>query len=53
MDRATWLNRREIAAIESQRHDEELRENLLKNLDERGAAQEMVRQHYSGRYPAI
>lgn len=38
MDWATRLNRREIAAVESQRHDEELRENLLRNLDERGAA---------------
>ncbi|MFC3988929.1 sacsin N-terminal ATP-binding-like domain-containing protein [Actinoplanes siamensis] len=51
MDWATRLSRREIAAIESQRDNEELRENLLKNLDERGAAQEMVRQQYSGRYP--
>jgi len=50
MELATRLRDREFAAIRVQL-DGDLRENLLKSLDERGGAQELVRQQYSGRYP--
>ncbi|MGW8645624.1 sacsin N-terminal ATP-binding-like domain-containing protein [Micromonospora chalcea] len=50
MDLATRLREREFAAVRVQL-EADLRENLLKSLDERGGAQELVRQQYSGRYP--
>ncbi|MEV4691356.1 DUF3883 domain-containing protein [Micromonospora echinospora] len=50
MDLATRLREREFAAVRVQLEGD-LRENLLKSLDERGGAQELVRQQYSGRYP--
>ncbi|OKI49337.1 sacsin N-terminal ATP-binding-like domain-containing protein [Micromonospora sp. CB01531] len=50
MDLATRLREQEFAAIRLQLEGG-LRENLLKGLDERGGAQELVRQQYSGRYP--
>ncbi|SIM53672.1 ATP-binding protein [Micromonospora cremea] len=50
MDLATRLREEEFAAIRVQLEGG-LRENILKSLDERGGAQELVRQQYSGRYP--
>jgi hypothetical protein len=54
MDLAARLRERELASIRVQLASSEsdgLRENVLKSLDERGRAQELVRQQYSGRYP--
>ncbi|MET7402374.1 DUF3883 domain-containing protein [Dactylosporangium sp. NPDC005572] len=50
MDLATRLRDQEFAAIRVQL-ESGLRETILKSLDERGGAQELVRQQYSGRYP--
>ncbi|MGJ9402875.1 sacsin N-terminal ATP-binding-like domain-containing protein [Arthrobacter sp. KK5.5] len=50
MDVAAKLREREISSIRVQvEHD--LVETVFKSLDERGGAQELVRQQYSGRYP--
>lgn len=54
MDLAARLRERELTSIRVQlasSESDELRENVLKSLDERGRAQELVRQQYSGRYP--
>lgn len=50
MDVAANLRELELASIRVQR-DNGLRSSVLKSLDERGGAQELVRQQYSGRYP--
>jgi len=50
MDRAAQLREAELRAIRIQLK-EGLGENALKSLDERGGAQELVREQYSGRYP--
>lgn len=50
MDVAARLRERELAAIRVQAENG-YRENALKGLDERGRAQELVRQQYTGRYP--
>lgn len=50
MDTAAKLRERELASIRVQLEND-LRESVLKSLDERGGAQELVRQQYSGRYP--
>lgn len=50
MDQATRLREREFASIRLH-VGEDLRETELKILDERGGAQELIRQQYSGRYP--
>ncbi|MHA7297199.1 sacsin N-terminal ATP-binding-like domain-containing protein [Pseudarthrobacter sp. MDT3-1] len=46
----TRLCGRELASIRVQ-VENDLRESALKSLDERGSAQELVRQQYTGRYP--
>lgn len=50
MDLAGILRESELKSIRVQLANG-LRENVLKSLDERGGAQELVRQQYSGRYP--
>jgi hypothetical protein len=50
MDVAARLREGELASIRVQAENG-LRENALKGLDERGRAQELVRQQYTGRYP--
>jgi hypothetical protein len=50
VDVTTKLRERELASIRVQ-VDNDLRESVLKSLDERGSAQELVRQQYTGRYP--
>ena len=50
MDVAARLRERELASIRVQAENG-LRESALKGLDERGRAQELVRQQYTGRYP--
>ncbi|WP_426940199.1 sacsin N-terminal ATP-binding-like domain-containing protein [Pseudarthrobacter sp. S6] len=50
MDVTTRLREQELASIRVQ-VDHALRESALKSLDERGGAQELVRQQYTGRYP--
>ncbi|RZU48794.1 uncharacterized protein DUF3883 [Krasilnikovia cinnamomea] len=50
MDQATRLREQEFASIRLH-VAEGLRETGLKILDERGGAQELIRQQYSGRYP--
>ena len=50
MDVAVRLRERELASIRVQAENG-LRETALKGLDERGRAQELVRQQYTGRYP--
>ncbi|BCW78325.1 DUF3883 domain-containing protein [Arthrobacter sp. NicSoilC5] len=50
MDVTTRLRESELASIRVQM-DYDLRENVLKSLDERGGAQDLVRQQYTGRYP--
>ncbi|GAB1641457.1 sacsin N-terminal ATP-binding-like domain-containing protein [Krasilnikovia sp. MM14-A1259] len=50
MDQATRLREQEFASIRLHQ-GEDLRETGLKILDERGGAQELIRQQYSGRYP--
>jgi hypothetical protein len=50
MDVTTRLRQSELASIRVQ-VDNDLRDNVLKSLDERGGAQELVRQQYTGRYP--
>ncbi len=50
MDVTTRLCGRELSSIRVQ-VDNDLRESALKSLDERGNAQELVRQQYTGRYP--
>jgi hypothetical protein len=50
MDRAAVLREQELASIRVQR-DNDLVDSVLKSLDERGRAQELVREQYSGRYP--
>lgn len=49
-DVTTRLCGRELASIRVQ-VENDLRESALKSLDERGSAQELVRQQYTGRYP--
>jgi hypothetical protein len=50
MDLAARLCEREFAAIRVQL-ERDLGDKALQSLDERGSAQELVRQQYSGRYP--
>src|SRR6476619_5067233 len=50
MDVAANLRELELASIRVQLENG-LRSSVLKSLDERGGAQELVRQQYSGRYP--
>ena len=50
MDLAAQLCEREIESIRVLL-ESDLRSSALKSLDERGGAQELVRQQYSGRYP--
>ncbi|BCY13458.1 sacsin N-terminal ATP-binding-like domain-containing protein [Actinoplanes sp. L3-i22] len=50
MDQAARLRAEEFAAITAQ-VKESLHRSLFKSLDERGGAQELIRQQYSGRYP--
>ena len=50
MDPAAQLCEREIESIRVLL-ESDLRSSALKSLDERGGAQELVRQQYSGRYP--
>jgi hypothetical protein len=50
MDVAERLRERELASVRVQAENG-LRESALKSLDERGRAQELVRQQYTGRYP--
>jgi hypothetical protein len=50
MDVAARLREGELASIRVQAENG-LRESALKGLDERGRAQELVRQQYTGRYP--
>jgi hypothetical protein len=50
MDVAARLRERELASIRVQAENG-LEESALKSLDERGRAQELVRQQYTGRYP--
>jgi hypothetical protein len=50
MDQATKLREQEFASIRLH-VGQDLRETELKSLDERGGAQELIRQQYSGRYP--
>lgn len=50
MDVAARLRERELASIRVQAENG-LQESALKGLDERGRAQELVRQQYTGRYP--
>jgi hypothetical protein len=50
MDVAAELRELEMAAIRVQAENG-LQESVLKSLDERGGAQELVRQQYTGRYP--
>ena len=49
MDVAARLRERELASVRVQAENG-LRESALKGLDERGRAQELVRQQYTGRY---
>jgi hypothetical protein len=50
MDVAARIRERELASVRVQAENG-LRESALKSLDERGRAQELVRQQYTGRYP--
>ena len=50
MNLAAWLCEREFAAIRVQL-ETGLGDKALQSLDERGSAQELIRQQYSGRYP--
>ncbi|MEV0900817.1 DUF3883 domain-containing protein [Actinoplanes sp. NPDC049802] len=50
MDQAARLRAEEFAAITAQVR-ENLHRGLFRSLDERGGAQELIRQQYSGRYP--
>ena len=50
MDQAARLRADEFAGIRVQ-WERGLRDKVLKELDERGGAQELIRQQYSGRYP--
>ena len=50
MDVTTILREKELATIRVL-VEGDLKDNALKSLDERGGAQELVRQQYTGRYP--
>ena len=51
MELAAKARSNEIRSIRMHLGDEDMREQMLKALDERGGAQELIRQQYSGRYP--
>lgn len=51
MELAAKARSDEMRSIRMHLGDEDMREQMLKALDERGGAQELIRQQYSGRYP--
>jgi hypothetical protein len=51
MDLAAKVRATSLGFYQLRTEDEDEREEALKNLDERGSAQELVRQQYTGRYP--
>ncbi|UHJ57109.1 DUF3883 domain-containing protein [Mycolicibacterium fortuitum] len=51
MELAAKARSNEMRSIRMHLGDEDMREQMLKALDERGGAQELIRQQYSGRYP--